>query len=192
MRRLLDRMQPGVSVVGRYLEEIEDTANALDAEVFGIKVMSEHYRRIAGVASALKAREYRCLYLERDFAQRVLSFLIADIRGMYNSTAETIERQPIIVDPQTLRDWIAEQSNWVDDDLKMLADDGVVHRVVSYEDFASRRSEFFAEVFEFLELDPRSVPDTRYQKMVLAPRDEIANYDEVVEVLVGFGLSLPE
>lgn len=177
---------PNSNWVNKYLAKIflscsERIAHNAETNYFGFKLLSHHFQQWPFLAEILLNRRYKVVYLTRNMARQVISGMVANMMGVYNSKEEVSDRRKYTIDLDDFEELIklgliAERNDHV-----LLTNFGFNFITVSYEDFIKHRDIFYKKIFEFLGMVSNLPPPSDYQVIIRDMKHTIENYDEVVE-----------
>lgn len=174
----------------KYLMLAEELAQSQGVKGFGWKVLSHHFGQRPYLAELLKRLGYRVVYLRRNIASQVLSGMVANQRGVYNSLKEIVDDRRYHIDIEKFQWHVRWERDCVKSECARLSA-GVFDFVeVSYEDYCDNRDVFYGKIFGLLNLPLELPPPSDFQKMIKDPRMIIENYDEVANVATVLGESL--
>lgn len=162
-----------------YLSQAEKHARQADPEAFGFKILSNQYEEVPGLARALKKRGYKAIYLSRRAGPRVLSGIVAKARGLYNTKDPDATNRKVTVPLDGIAEMLVVAQRSCELSKERLRNKGFDVLEIKYEDFLSSKTDFFKQVFDFLDVPERPVAESVYQVMIKSPYDVIENYDEV-------------
>jgi hypothetical protein len=165
----------------------EELARYQDVKGFGWKVLSHHMDERPYLAGLLKLLGYRAVYLRRNIASQVLSGMVANQRGVYNSLESVVDERSYHIDIEKFQWHVKWERDCVKSDCARLCTEGLDFVEVSYEDFCDNREIFYGKIFNLLNLPMELPPPSDFQKMIKDPRMLIENYDEVVNVAADLG-----
>lgn len=174
----------------RYLMHAEELAQCQDAKGFGWKVLSHHLDERPYLAGLLKQLGYRVVYLRRNIAGQVLSGMVANQRGVYNSLEEVVDERSYHIDVEKFQWHVKWERDCVKSDCARLSAEGLDFVEVSYEDYCDNREIFYGKIFNLLNLPLELPPPSDFQKMIKDPKTLIKNYDEVASVAGALGENL--
>lgn len=173
-----------------YLMLAEKLAHNQAAKGFGFKVLSNHFDERPFLGRLLRKRGYRVVYLRRNIVWQVLSGMVANQRGIYNSLEKVVDERRYQISIEKFKGRVQSERDAVKNDCAML---GKMHFdviEVSYEDFCANREVFYSGIFNFLHLPPEKPPSSDFVKVIEDPRMVIANYDEVADIATSLGEGL--
>lgn len=172
----------------RYLARAETLAQRQGAQGFGWKLLSHQFDERPFLSELLKQQGYRAIYLKRNSVRQVLSGMVANQRGVYNSLEKVVDERRYHIDIDKFKWLVQWERECVKNDCAQLAPRGFDFIEVSYEDFCADRQAFYSHIFTFLNLPLESpLPPSDFVKMIEDPKLVIENYDEVVAAAAEFG-----
>lgn len=189
-KKLLLLLRQEKALAAKYFDEAEDRAQLRNAQGFGFKVLSNNFDERPFLLDILTQRNYKMLYLTRNLAHQVLSGMIANQRGIYNSLEEVNDIHRYSIDLKEFEDRVNWEKQCVENDYALLKKQEHNFLIVSYEEFCEDKQSFFSKVFNFLEL-PIIIPDpSDYTVVIKDPAYTIENYADVVRCAETLGYSL--
>lgn len=175
-----------------YLLKAEMLARNCHAKAFGFKVLSHNFEERPFLCDLLKSHDYKALYLTRNVARQVLSGMVANQSGIYNSKKDVIDSRRYLINVEEFEELVNWEIQCVQRDYDFLEKEGIEFCVITYEQFCEDRVAFFTNIFNFLGL-PGEIPGTsEYIVMIKDAKYTIENYDEVANRAVSMGLSLDQ
>ena len=175
---------------GRYLAKAESLARNQGRASFGFKVLSHNFEEWPFLSAALKQRSYRAIYLTLNIARQVLSGMVANRSGIWN-TKEGIKNLPCYtIDLDEFQRNVEWEIDAVNMDCARLTTEGFSFIVVTYEEFCADRQSFYDKIFQFLGLPVELPPRSDYSIVIKDLRNTIANYDDVVGRAAAMGMTL--
>jgi LPS sulfotransferase NodH len=175
----------------RYLAKAEKIGRRTGAEGFGFKVLSNQFEERPYLSNLLKHRGYRAIYLTRNPVRQVLSGMIANQRGAFNSREPINDVKRYDIDLDKFEQLVSWEKQCINKDRAWLDKEGIDFTVVTYEDFCIDRQAFFGAIFKFLDLEYSSVPlSTDFQIMIKDLKYTINNYNDVVKCVSNMGESI--
>ncbi len=181
---------PVKSLFDQYLHEVEEIARNQNCLGVGFKLLSHHLDERDGLKEQLKLRGYKAVYLTRNVAGQVLSGMVANQRGIYNSTSEVEDSKRYAIDLDKFRGLVGWEVKCIENDRQLLKDVGIECCTVTYEEFCENKQAFFERVFNFLGLPIEIPAESDYTVMIKDAAYTIENYDEVVGCAKSMGFSL--
>ncbi len=143
----------------RYLTRAETLARRQGAAGFGWKVLSHQFDERPFLSELLKQQGYRAIYLKRNSVRQVLSGMVANHRGVYNSLEKVVDERRFHIDMEKFKWLVQWERECVKKDCAQLAARGFDFIEVSYEDFCADRQAFYSHIFTFLNLPLESPPE---------------------------------
>lgn len=174
----------------RYLRLVEKLAHSRGVKGFGWKVLSHHFEERPFLIELLKKHGYRVVYLKRNSARQVLSGMVANQRGIYNSQEKIVDERRYAINIDEFKWHIEWERESVKRDIARLEAEGFDFVVVKYEDYCDNREVFFGKIFNLLNLSLELPPPSDFKKMIEDPEMVIENYAEVAAVATSFGETL--
>jgi len=175
---------------GRYLAKAESLARLQGAASFGLKVLSHNLDEWPFLSELLKSRGYQAIYLTRNIARQVLSGMVANRSGIWNTRGQIESLPCYTIDLDEFQRNVEWEIGAVDKDCARLSAEGFNFIVVSYEEFCANRLLFYEKIFHFLGFPPELPPGSDYSVIIKDLRSTIANYDAVVERAAKIGTPL--
>jgi hypothetical protein len=174
-----------------YLAQAEELAREQGAAGFGFKVLSNHFLLERPFLSALlKRRGYQAVYLTRNLFREVISLMVAEERGVYNTREKSEDLRRYSIDLDKFEERIQRKVEDVEIDIARLKAEGFDFIIVTYEEFCTDRQSFYNKIFHFLDLPTELPSRSDWAVMIKDLRYTIANYDEVVERAAAIGVPL--
>ena len=186
-RRIPTRYNSDPWQAHRYLKRVETLGRRLGVEGLGWKVLSHQFNERPFLSELLKKHGYRVIYLRRNFARQVLSGMVANQRGIYNSLEKVVDTRRYHIDIEKFQWHVQWERECVKNDCVRLAANGFDFIEVSYEGFCADRQAFYRDIMNFLKLPLELPPPSSFVKMIEEPRQVIENYDEVMDAVVSLG-----
>lgn len=177
---------------GRYLSEAEALAVRHGASSFGFKVLSHNFEEWPFLSVLLRQRGYRVIYLTRNIARQVLSGMVANRSGLWNTKEDRENLTSYSIDLDEFAGLIQWEKQCVETDLAKLKVEGFDFIVVSYEEFYRNRQSFYEKIFQFLGLPTELPQKSDYSVIIKDLRHTISNYEAVVERAAAIGMPLDE
>lgn len=174
----------------QYLHEAESLAENEGVVGFGFKVLSHQFDERPFLTGLLKRRDYHAIYLTRNITRQVLSGMVAEQRGFYNTQEEFEDERRYQIDLEEFQLKVKWETQSVKKDLALLESKGFDFIVISYEEFMANRHDFYGEIFSFLGLPTETPPRSNWSIVIKDLRHTIANYDDVVERATEIGIPL--
>jgi hypothetical protein len=174
----------------RYLEEAELFARNLGAASFGFKVLSHHFDERPFLDTLLKEHDYKVIYLTRNIANQVLSGMVANQSGLWNTKENAEVSGRYVIDLNQFQQNIELGINAIQNDYALLTTIGFSFIVVSYEEFCTNRESFYEKIFHFLGLPMILPPRSDWSIILKDLRHTVANFDEVFERATEIGMPL--
>jgi LPS sulfotransferase NodH len=177
-------------LIEKYLKEVENSAFCEGAALFGFKVLSNHFEEITCLKDILLERQYRAIYLKRNIPRQVISGMIANQRGTYNTDQNYQDDRRYQIDTHTFQELVRWETQAVKNDLALLKSAGFDFIEVSYEEFMADRQAFFSRVLGFLGL-PADLPEaSSYSVMIKDLKYTIENYQAVADCAMAMGMRI--
>lgn len=174
----------------RYLEQAEFLARHQGVASFGFKVLSHNFDEWTFLSTLLKRRGYRVIYLTRNIARQVLSGMVANRSGIWNTREGIKNLSSYVIDLDEFQRSVEWEMGAVDRDCARLTAEGFSFIVVTYEEYFADRQSFYDKIFRFLELPGELPPRSDYSVIIKDLRYTIANYDAVVKRAAAIGMPL--
>ena len=163
----------------KYLNEASLLARKSGSKGFGWKVLSHHFDERPFLIKLLKRNNYNIIYLRRNSTRQVLSGMVANQRGIFNSQKDVVDNDQYYIDIERFKLLVKWERESVKKDCDKLSMEGFKFIEVSYENFSINRKEFYDTILRFLDLPIMLPPSTSFVKMIKDPKLIIKNYDEV-------------
>ncbi|QPD03472.1 MAG: hypothetical protein Nkreftii_001246 [Candidatus Nitrospira kreftii] len=174
----------------RYLVHAETLAHRKGVEGFGWKVLSHQFEERPFLSELLERHGYRAIYLRRNSVRQVLSGMVANQRGIYNSLEKIVDERRYHIEIDRFQWLVRWERECLKNDCVGLATAGFDFIEISYEDFCADRHAFYANIFHFLNLPMELPPASDFVKVIDDPKSVIENYDEVSAAAVALGEAL--
>jgi hypothetical protein len=174
----------------RYLVRAEELAQRKGVKGFGWKVLSHQLDDRPYLAKLLKQHGYRAIYLKRNSVRQVLSGMVANQRGIYNSLEKIVDERRYYIKLDDFQRRVQWERECVKRDCAWLRAEGFDFVEVSYEDFCDNREIFYGKIFSLLNMPLELPPPSNFVKMIKDPKMVIENYDEVADVAAALGEAL--
>lgn len=171
----------------RYLTNAESRARRQGAKGFVWKMLSHQFDERPYLGDLLQRHNYRVIYLRRNSVHQVLSGMVANQRGIYNSLEIIEDTSRYRIDIEQFKWLVQWERESVRKDCARLTAVGLDFIQVSYEDFCTDRQNFYKEIFSFLDLPLALPPPSDFVKMIGDLKSVIENYDELLEEMVALG-----
>jgi hypothetical protein len=171
----------------RYLTYAERLVKLQGAKGFCWKALSHQFDERPYLGELLKRHEYCVIYLKRNIVDQVLSGMVANQRGVYNSLEELEDSRKFHIEIDKFKWHIEWERECVRKDIARLKSDGFNFIEVNYEDFCNDREAFYCSIFDFLGLPQELPPPSNFVKMIKDPMLVIENFDEVVKAAAEVG-----
>ena len=175
---------------GCYLAKAESLARQQGSSSFGFKVLSHNFDEWPFLSAVLKRRGYRAIYLTRNIARQVLSGMIANRSGIWNTKQDTENLARYSIDLDEFQWNVEWEMGAIKSDYARLNAEGFDFIVVTYEQFCADRQSFYDKIFRFLGLPFELPPRSDYSVIIKDLRHTITNYDAVVERAAAIGMTL--
>jgi hypothetical protein len=173
-----------------YLAQAEELAREQGAAGFGFKVLSTHFLERPFLSALLKQRGYQAVYLTRNVFRQVISGMVAEDRGIYNTTEKSEDLRRYSIDLGKFEKLAQFMMLSIEADIIQLKAEGFDFIIVTYEEFCTDRQSFYDKIFHFLDLPTELPSRSNWAVMIKDLRYTIANYDEVVERAAAIGMPL--
>jgi hypothetical protein len=142
------------------------------------------------LSALLKRRGYQAVYLTRNLFRQVISGMVAEERGIYNTTEKSEDLRRYSIDLNKFEKLAQFMRLGIEADITQLKMEGFDFIIVTYEDFCTDRQSFYDKIFHFLDLPTELPPRSDWAVMIKDLRYTIANYDAVVERAAAIGVPL--
>ena len=174
----------------KYLKHAEKIAEKMNSDCLGFKVLSHHFVERPYLYALIKERAYKIIYLRRNVARQVISGMIAQIRGHYNSLADYIDDNQYESNISLFKELVSWEKKCVESDLLSLAKDKDAFLTVSYEDYCDNKILFYNEMSNFLNCK-LAIPLTSSTQVMLPNIEKtLKNYNDVKEAAYDSGYKL--
>lgn len=173
-----------------YLVHAEVLAQRKEVKGFGWKVLSHQLEERPFLSELLKRHGYCAIYLRRNIVGQVLSGMVANQRGIYNSLEKVVDERRYHIDIGQFQWLVRWERECVKNDCVRLATQGFDYIEVSYEDFCGDRQAFYRNIFNFLNLPLEVPPPSDFVKVIDDPKSVIENCDEVFDAALALGEAL--
>jgi sulfotransferase family protein len=174
----------------QYLKASENSAKRRGAKSFGFKALSSNFEERPFLGSVLKQRGYKAIYLTRNLARQVLSGMVANQSGLWNTKENVEETGRYYIDLDQFQMTLKGEVKATEIDYALLNAKGFSFIVVSYEDFCTNRESFYEKIFHFLGLPTVLPPRSDWSVIIKDLRSTIANFDAVAKRAAEIGMPL--
>ena len=182
------RLRGDRSLANRYLSIAEARSRRRGSVGFGFKVLRNNLDEWPFLLQLLKRRSYQAIYLKRNTANRVLSGLIANKSGVWNTKDKNVNLGKYRIDIEEFKRYGLWEQNQVEFDLSLLSSMEIPYLLVTYEAYCNEREAFFEEVFSYLDLPVQLPSSSEYQILLKDLPEIIENYDQVVKIAEEIGI----
>lgn len=186
-KRLLPAAYSDARQAHAYLICAEKQAQSKGARGFGWKVLSHQLDERPFLTELLKRHGYCVIYLKRNSVRQVLSGMVANQRGIYNSLEKVVDERRYHIDIDDFKWRVQWERECVQKDIALLNAEGFAFIEVTYEDFCAKREVFYGAIFKMLGLPMELPPTSDFVKMIEDPKSMIENYEEVAKVAAEMG-----
>lgn len=173
-----------------YLSNIERAASEAAARAFGFKILSHQFDETPGLEAILHRRRYKAIYLTRNIPRQVISGMIANERGVYNTKQKFDESAQFEIDLDEFKRLVEWEQQAVSNDLTRLSSSGFEHITISYEEFTNSRTEFFNRITNFLQLPTSTPASSTYAIMIKDLEYTVTNYEAVIKLAAEMDMPL--
>ena len=173
-----------------YLSDIEQAASEAAARAFGFKILSHQFDETPDLEATLLRRRYKAIYLTRNIPRQVISGMIANARGVYNTQQNFDESAQFEIDLDEFRRLVEWEQQAVCNDLIRLSSSGFEHITISYEEFTNSRSELFHRITNFLQLPASTPASSNYAIMIKDLEYTVTNYEAVIKLAAEMDIPL--
>ncbi len=164
-------------LIEQYLNELENLSANKKGIIF--KVLSHQLIEKRPLLGVLKSRGYKAILLvRRNVVRQVLSGMLAENRGLYNSRVQ-VKFPPCSIDLDRFEFCVAWEMRCVEEDRALLKGNGIEYVEVTYEDFCSNREKFYTDLFSYMKVDYLLPKSSSFSVMVPDIREAITNFDEL-------------
>lgn len=174
----------------RYLMRAENLAQRRGIKGFGWKVLSHQFDERPFLSELLLQHGYKVIYLKRNSVRQVLSGMVANQRGIYNSLEKVVDDRRYPINIGDFKWHVAFERDCVKNDCVRLRAAGFDFVVVSYEDYCANREAFYVAIFKLLKLPVELPPASDFVRVIEDLRAVIENYDEVASAAAEMGEEL--
>lgn len=163
----------------KYLDDIENHGKGLDKIGTIFKVLSHQLSTRRPLLGVLKKRGYKAILLtRRNVVKQVLSGMVAEARGVYN-TRQFSTMPPCKIDLARFEFAIAWELKCNEENRSLLMGNDIDFIELAYEDFVKDREFFYSNLFEFMKIDSQTPQPTNYSVMIPDMKSAIINYQDV-------------
>jgi LPS sulfotransferase NodH len=173
-----------------FLNELESRAQRDNKRAFGFKVLSNHFDENPMLKDVLLARGYRVLYLKRNVPHQVISGMIANQRGVYNTKKEFRDDKRYTIDVDEFKKLVEWEAQSIVRDIELLKSSGFNFIEVTYEEFMADREAFFGRVLAFLGVPPETPQSSSYSVMIKDLKHTVENYQTVADCASAIGMRI--
>jgi hypothetical protein len=173
-----------------YLKKAERIANDINTECFGWKVLSHHFDQRKYLYNLIKERGYKIIYLKRNIAKQVLSGMIANLRGKYNSLEAYYDNKQYDIDISLFKKLVSIENSCVESDLSKLNTNEDEFLTVTYEDYCDDKKAFYSAISEFMNHVFKIPPPSSTQIMIPNIQNTVRNFDCVTEAASNLGFRI--
>lgn len=167
-------------LIQQYLKELESIFAANNKEGIIFKVLSHQLNERRPLLGVLKSLGYKAVLLvRRNVVRQVLSGMIAENRGLYNSKKHVTSQSPCNIDLDRFEFCVAWEMKCVEENRALLKGNGIEYIEIAYEDFCNNREKFYFDLFSYMKLDYQLPKSTTFSIMVPDLREAITNFDEL-------------
>lgn len=177
-------------LINLYLKSAEDSGIREGVRLFGFKVLSNHFEETPLLKETLINRGYRVVYLKRNIPRQVISGVIANQRGTYNTKSDYHDDNRYHINTEEFQNLVKWGMQAVLNDIAFLKMVGFKFIEVSYEEFVANRQEFFDKVLGFLGISSELPKASTYSVMIKDPMYTIVNYREIVDCADTMGVPI--
>lgn len=178
-KETIPEQAPGAAEL--YIQQAEFLASKKNANCFGFKMLSHHFKERPFLSPLLRRQQYKALYLTRNIPRQVLSGMVANLRGTWNSKNNVDDNGTYHIDLDDFQWLVENETRAMEADKKWLVDQGFLFTVIRYEQFCYDRKSFFESVFKFLGMPVQLPPRSDWSIMIKDLRKTVSNYEEVVK-----------
>lgn len=163
----------------QYLEYIERIARGMKKDGIIFKVLSHQITSRRPLLGALKLRGYKAILLiRRNVVRQVLSGMIAEQRGVYN-TKQVKSLPSCVIDLDRFEFSVAWELKCNEENRALLKGNGIEYIEIAYEDFCRDRENLYRNMFSFMNIGYQSPQSTNYSVMIPDIQDAIKNIKEL-------------
>ena len=171
-----------------YLAQAESRSRTNGSLGFGFKVLRNNLDEWPFLLRLLKRRDYQVIYLSRNTSDQVLSGMIANKSGIWNTKKNGFKLGQYQIDPKEFQKNVIWEHNQVQLDLSLLASLDLTYFQVTYEEFCNNREMFFEKIFSYLEIPTQLPPTSDYKVILKNASDIIQNYNELTQIAEELGI----
>jgi LPS sulfotransferase NodH len=188
-RALISRRESWLA--NAYLSRAEKLAvHKSGATAFGFKVLANQFDERPFMCVLLGRRHYKAIYLTRSIARQVISGMVANQCGIFNTTEKTADTRRYTIDVGRFRELVEWEAGCVVSDHDFLKKNGFEFCTVAYEEFITDRSAFYGRIYDFLGVPFEMPPASDFVVMIRDLAHTIENYDEVAACAKSMGMCL--
>lgn len=143
------------------------------------KGLSNSFHERPYLIELLKSNKYRAFYLKRNVACQVVSGMVANARGIYNSTEKIVDSNRYQIDIDKFRVLVEWEKYAINSDLNFLKVHGIEFMKIYYEDYVKDKAKFFNNIFMFTGLPEENIAETDFKIIIDNPSDTLVNFEQV-------------
>lgn len=175
-----------------YLSQAESRAAKEGSLGFGFKVLSNNLTEWPFLAKLLRKRNYIIVYLTRNIANQVLSGIIANKSGIWNTKSKNFSLEKYSIDLDEFKNRVDGEIFKISEDLSLLESLGFPFIKVEYEEFCKDRSGFYEKIFSFLQVPMHLPPTSDYSIILRNVKDVVLNYSDLQSLAEEMGIPFIE
>jgi len=189
---LLKKISKESKNIENYLKDVDKTVAKKGNKAFGFKLLSHNFNERPELKTELMKRSFQVIYLTRNIPRQVISGMTAKLRGKYNAHAREnySDEASYTIDIDEFKSLVKWETQAVVKDIAMLESSGFEFIQVRYEDFVHNTDDFFANIFDFINIPAEKLPDSSFSIMIKDLRQSVKNYQEVEDYLDEMGMTL--
>ncbi len=167
-----------------YITYLDQYARNKGAKCSGFKLLYNHATawEDLDILSKCKRYDYSVLHCIRvDLAKLILSGIIADAKGVYNSKERVDFDEKILIDIERVKYLVKSRASTYERFENILKEHKFRYKNIKYEDYISERSSFYYNISNFLGIEHITPSLTDWKKMTPDSLEEIIeNYHDLI------------
>lgn len=188
--RLMPHLRTEKGLLRRYLKDAEKLAKREGVSAFGLKVLSNHFEETPFLKEVLLERGYRVIYLKRNIPHQVISGMIANQRGIFNTKKDYQDDKRYRIDIEAFQNLVRWEAHSVENDIAFLKEAGFNFIEVTYEEFMADRQAFFDRLLGFLGVPAELPQASSYSVMIKDLQHTVENYQAVADCVAAMGMRI--